>query len=87
MGVTVAYVLIFGIYAVCNLETILSAAANFQLADLFQDALRYYIILLIIYGLVSATVYAWKYHKSHERVRIYYRMLKLIEKYGQEDRK
>ena len=87
MGVTVAYVLIFGIYAVCNLETILSAAANFQLADLFQDALRYYIILLIIYALVSAAVYAWKYHKSHERVRIYYRMLKLIEKYGQEDRK
>jgi hypothetical protein len=87
LGVTVAYILILGIYAVCNMEQILSMAADFQLSDLFQQALRYYIILLIIYSLVSAVIYAWRYHKSHERVRTYYRMLKLIEKYGQEDRK
>ena len=87
LGVTIAYILIFGIYAVCHLDEILAEAANFQLAELFQTALRYYIILLIIYGVLSAGVYAWRYHKSHERVRIYYRMLKLIEKYGQEGRK
>ena len=87
LGVTVSYILIFGIYAVCHLDTILAEAANFQLAELFRSALKYYVILLIIYGLFSAAVYAWRYHKSHERVRVYYRMLKLIEKYGQEGRK
>lgn len=85
VGVTVAYILILGIYAVYRMDTILNMATNLKLGLLLREALLIYIVLLLVYTGISVILYAWQYQSSRGRVKKYYRMLKLIEKYEQED--
>ncbi len=85
VSVTVAYILILGIYAVYQMETILSMATNLKLGLLLREAVLIYIVLLLVYTGISVILYAWQYQNSRGRVKKYYRMLKLIEKYEQED--
>lgn len=85
VSVTVAYILIIGIFAVYQMETILDMATNLKLGVLFREAVLLYIVLLLIYTGISVVLYAWQYQRSRSRVKKYYRMLKLIEKYEQED--
>jgi hypothetical protein len=86
VGVTLAYLFILGIVALYNLDSILTMAANLKLGLLIREIVLIYVVLLLIYAGISIIFYAWQYQSGKGRVRKYYRMLKLIEKYEQEEK-
>ena len=56
ISLTIAYILLAGLYAVYKIEEIFDMAANMQLGLLLKEMLLLYIILLVIYtgiGIVS----------------------------------
>ncbi len=85
--VTIAYLLILALYAVNHVESIFEQIAAMQIGLLIREMVVIYVILIVIYAGISIIAYAWQYQTSHERIKKYYRMLKLIDKYGQEDKK
>ena len=87
LGATVSYILILGIWCVCSLEKIMNQIASLAFDQTLRQILLIYAVVLIAYIAVSIVLYAWQYRKSLQRMRKYYRMLKLIEKYGQEEEK
>ena len=85
VGVTLAYVLLLGILALCNIEMILQMTANLRFGLLLREVILFYAIIMVIYAGIGVIFYAWQYQSGKNRIRKYYRMLKLIEKYEQED--
>ncbi|MCR4672510.1 MAG: hypothetical protein K5637_04670 [Lachnospiraceae bacterium] len=82
---TIAYVLIAGVYLLCNTETLFSAFAEMDFRPVFEPIITYYIILVIIYAAICVACYIWKFFSSRDRVRDYYRTLKRIEKCNREE--
>ena len=68
------------------MDTILAMTSNLKLGVLIREAVLIYIVLLLVYIGISVVFYAWQYQSSRGRIKKYYRMLKLIEKYEQEDK-
>lgn len=87
LAVTIAVALILMTYGLCNIESIVTMAASANLMPLLIKALIFYVIVLVVYTLITIAVSIWQYKHSRARLKNYYRMLKLIEKYGQEDGK
>lgn len=85
VSVTIAYVLLAGIYMLYKIEDIFVMAANMQLMILLKEVLLVYIILVIIYTGVGIILYAWQYQSSRKRVKKYYRILRHIDQYGEQD--
>ena len=83
--VTIAYVLLVGLFVVYNIEDIFVMATNMQLMTLLKEILLIYIILLVIYTGIGILLYAWRYQTSQKRVKKYYRMLRHIDKCGERD--
>ncbi len=86
VSLTIAYILILGVYIIYKMDTILAMTTNLKLGVLVREAVLIYIVLLLVYIGISVVFYAWQYQSSRGRVKKYYRMLKLIEKYEQEDK-
>lgn len=86
VSLTIAYILILGVYIIYKMDTILAMTTNLKLGVLIREAVLIYIVLLLVYIGISVVFYAWQYQNSRGRVKKYYRMLKLIEKYEQEDK-
>lgn len=85
VSVTVAYVLLAGLYAVYKMEDIFAMAANMQLMVLLKEMVLIYLILVVIYTGVGIIFYAWQYQTSLKRVKKYYRMIRHIDKCGEQD--
>ena len=81
VGVTIAYIFMAALYIVYNIEDIFQIIANLQGWVFLRRIILVYVILLIIYTAVGLLLYSYRYISSQERVKKYYRMLKLIEKY------
>lgn len=85
VSVTVAYILLLGLYVLYKMEDIFAMAANLQLMVLLKEILLIYLILVIIYTGVGIIFYAWQYQTSLKRVKKYYRILRHIDKCGEKD--
>lgn len=85
VSVTIAYVLMIGLYAVYKMEDIFVMAANMQLMVLLKEMVLIYLILVVIYTGVGIILYAWQYQNSLKRVKKYYRMLRHIDQSGEQD--
>lgn len=85
ISVTLAAVLILMIYLLCRVEYVMTLAAEMNLGPFIRQIVSLYLIVVLIYTGIGALVYSWQYVKSRKRIKKYYRMLKLIEKYGKED--
>ena len=71
IGVTVAYILMVGLYAVCKIEDIFALAANMQLMVFLKEVLLVYLILALIYTGIGIIYYAWQYQSSHKQLKKY----------------
>lgn len=87
IGVTIAYIFLLGLTAIGSIETSVSQVSEMSLGNLMNGSLRNYIILLIAYAVISIILYTWQYKTSQKRVKRYYRILKIIGKYAQEEKK
>ena len=80
--VTVAYILLVGVYAVYKMEELLTMAAELRLDVFLREVVLLYVIVIVIYTAFGVLYYSWQYHAGKKRLRRYYRILRLIEKYG-----
>jgi hypothetical protein len=85
IGITISYILIVGIYMLYKMEDIFTMAANLQIGVLLKEMLLVYLIFVIIYTGIGIILYTWRYQMSRKRLKKYYRMLRLIDKYGERD--
>ncbi len=83
--VTIAYILLAGIYALYKIEDIFMMAANLQISTLLKEMVLIYLIIVIIYTAIGIILYSWRYQSSRKRVRRYYRILRHIDKIGEQD--
>ena len=74
ISLTIAYILLAGLYAVYKIEEIFDMAANMQLGLLLKEMLLLYIILLVIYTGIGIVYYSWQYQSSRKQVKKYYRI-------------
>ena len=85
ISLTIAYILLAGLYAVYKIEEIFDMAANMQLGLLLKEMLLLYIILLVIYTGIGIVYYSWQYQSSRKQVKKYYRILRHIDQCGEKN--
>ena len=85
ISLTIAYILLAGLYAVYKIEEIFDMAANMQLGLLLKEMLLLYIILLVIYTGIGVVYYSWQYQSSSKQVKKYYRILRHIDQCGEKN--
>lgn len=85
ISLTIAYILLAGLYAVYKIEEIFDMAANMQLGLLLKEMLLLYIILLVIYTGIGIVYYSWQYQSSLKQVKKYYRILRHIDQCGEKN--
>lgn len=85
ISLTIAYILLAGLYAVYKIEEIFDMAANMQLGLLLKEMLLLYIILFVIYTGIGIVYYSWQYQSSSKQVKKYYRILRHIDQCGEKN--
>ena len=78
IGVTVGFVLCFGLYLVLRAEYYMENIVGMDLMAFVRHVLMYYVIVLVIFAVISIVFYGWKYTDTQKRVRWYYQDLKAL---------
>lgn len=78
IGVTVGFVLCFGLYLVLRAEYYMENIVGMDLMAFSRNVLMYYVIVLVIFAVISIVFYGWKYTDTQKRVRWYYQDLKAL---------
>ena len=80
LWVTVGYVIVAGLFALCNMDAILKDLDLTKLFLLVGIAAGGYLILIIIYSVCASSFYKTKHNRAKQRVKKYYRDLARLEK-------
>ncbi len=80
LWITVGYVILAGLYVLCNLNTLLENLTITKLLLMAAIAIGIYLILVIVYCVFSGNFYKGKYNKAKQRVKKYYRDLARLGK-------
>lgn len=78
IGVTVGFVLCFGLYLVLRAEYYMENIVGMDLMAFARNVLMYYVIVLVIFAVISIVFYGWKYTDTQKRARWYYQDLKAL---------
>ena len=78
IGVTVVCVLCFCLYLVLRAEYYMENIVGMDLMAFARNVLMYYVIVLVIFAVISIVFYGWKYTDTQKRVRWYYQDLKAL---------
>ena len=84
IGVTIGFVLCFGLYLVIRAEYYMENIVGMDLLAFARSILLYYVIVLVIFAVISIVFYGWKYADTQKRVRWYYQDLKTLEEMDEE---
>lgn len=87
LWITVGYVILAGLYALCNLNTLLENLTIIKLLLMAAIAVGIYLILIIIYCVFAGNFYKKKYNKAKQRVKKYYRDLARLGKMEMKEKK
>ena len=79
IGVTIGFILCFGFYLVLRAEYYMDNIVVMDLWAFGKSVLKYYVLVLIIFAVISVLFYGWKYADAEKRVRWYYKDLKSLE--------
>lgn len=79
IGVTIGFILCFGFYLVLRAEYYMENIVGMDLWAFGKSVLKYYVLVLIIFAVISVLFYGWKYADAEKRVRWYYKDLKSLE--------
>lgn len=85
IGVTVGVVLIFGLYAVYNMDYFMANMMKLDLLKLGRTLLVIYLIILAVYTAVSIIVYQRRYAAAGKRLKFYNEELEMIEEIAEDD--
>lgn len=80
LWITIGYVIVAGLYALCNMDAILKNLDLNKLFLLVGIAVGVYLILVIIYCVCASSFYKAKHNHAKQRVKKFYRDLARLEK-------
>lgn len=80
LWITVGYVIVAGVFVLCNLDSLLKNLTFEKLFMLAAIAVGAYLVLLIIYCVCASSFYKSRHNKAKQRVKKYYRDLSRLEK-------
>lgn len=75
---TIAYAVMFALYIFYDFETFMQDIYKIDLLGLAKDVLKYYVIMVVVYGVIAYTVYSYKYAKAKKSLKTYYNNLKKL---------
>lgn len=82
---TIAFGVVLALYMLYNLESFLSDFYKMDLMAFAKDWLTKYIIVLLIYLVISYFVYAMRFTRSKRRIRAYQQQLKQLHQIYEEE--
>lgn len=87
LWITVGYMIVVALYALCNIDLILENLNLSKLFLLIGIAAGAYIIMVIVYGICASSYYKARHNKAKQRVKMYYRDLARLEKIDTKEKK
>ena len=83
IATTFAYIIMVILYVLCNLEKLVADINSLDYAGLGI----YYILMLIVYTIIAAMVYAYQYNHSRKGLKKYFSRLNKLERFYDSQRK
>lgn len=88
IGATVAYVILFAVFILYDFEDFMANIYKMDLFGFAKSVVKYYLIFVLVYALISYGVYTYRYMKARKSLKIYYNNLKkLAYMYDRETKK
>lgn len=84
---TITYLLLLGMLLLCNLSYWLNLLSKTSLLVMLCGALIGYLVVLAFYSVLIYTISRLRYARAQKRVKLYYRMLKNLEKLYRDEAK
>ncbi|MDR2889042.1 MAG: hypothetical protein LBV33_04285 [Lachnospiraceae bacterium] len=78
ISITIAFFIIVGIYAFYNFETLVLDIYEMDLIATGKELLKYYLIILGVYGVLSYFIYSYRYQKAKKSLKNYYQNLRKL---------
>lgn len=75
---TIAFVIAFGIYLLYYYEELLENLYNIDFAVFVQNAIYYYVVFIVLYGLVTYIFFTFRFIKAKKSIKRYYQNLKKL---------
>jgi uncharacterized membrane protein len=75
---TIASAIVFGVYLFYHFEDLMQDVYQLDLVEIGKDVLKYYLILIAVYCVISYIVYSYRYHKARKSLKNYYQNLRKL---------
>lgn len=75
---TLAFALGFGLYVLYDFEVFMQDIYKMDLFVFIQNILIYYVVFIVIYGVVSYFIYSYRYKQARMHLKRYYQNLKKL---------
>jgi formate hydrogenlyase subunit 3/multisubunit Na+/H+ antiporter MnhD subunit len=73
-----AFAIVVGIYLFYHFENLMLDIYQMDLMAIGKDALKYYLIMVTVYCVLSYIVYSYRYHKARKSLKNYYHNLRKL---------
>lgn len=78
---TLAFLSVIGVYIFYNFEAIMADVYNIDFVEIAKTLGKYYLILIVVYLLITYVVSAFRYSRARKSLKVYYNNLKRLEKF------
>lgn len=78
---TLAFLSVIGVYVFYNFEAIMADVYNIDFVEIAKTLGKYYLILIVVYLLITYVVSAFRYSRARKSLKVYYNNLKRLEKF------
>ena len=89
IATTFAYIIVFLMYILCDVEKLVADINSLDYAAMGKKMALYYVIMLVVFAVISGAVSAYKYDRSRSGMKKYFSRLNKLERFynGQKNRK
>jgi formate hydrogenlyase subunit 3/multisubunit Na+/H+ antiporter MnhD subunit len=78
ISATLAFAIVVGIYLFYHFEDLMLDIYQMDLMALGREALKYYLIVVTAYCVLSYIVYSYRYHRARKSLKNYYHNLRKL---------
>ena len=75
---TMASAIVVGVYLFYHFEDLMQDIYQLDLIEIGKDVLKYYLILVVIYCVITYAVYSYRYHVVRKSLKNYYQNLRKL---------
>lgn len=81
IATTFAYIIMVVLYALCNAQALVEAVNTLDYAAVGRKIALYYVIMVVIFSVISGIVYHHQYEKSRAGLKRYFSRLNKLERF------